>query len=400
VDGAPSLPPALRTLIETGRNVVGRSQVAQVGIARLDGIVVAEHLPALSRTPVAAAIKRARAETCMPLAISEVRSALKGEWGEDPDRVLDSLEEKPIAVGPHAQVHRAELDGRAVAVKVLRPGLAAAARSELSLLDLLGMPARMAFPALDTGPLIREVRERALDEFDLEHEGEGQRRAARALAGVEGVEVAKVQLEHTTPGVLVADFVEHPLLTDPGVLEHANLAAIAHTLVRVYAGALGEFGAVLANARASDVAVHPDGRSITLLHAGASRPVNRVRLEAAVGAVKALRMDEPETFALAMKALGLLRPDDALGAHELIRYVLGDLLTGPATLDDRALERVSDRAAQRGEELLRLAARTMLQPEDLWVGRALGQTVSLLARLGVQEDWVALALGDIERGWW
>ncbi len=399
MDDTPSLPPALRTLIETGRNLVGRSRVAQVGIARLDGVVVAEHRPALSRTPVAAAIKRARAETCTPLSRSEVEGALRSEWGEQPDRVLDSLDPEPIAVGPHAQVHRAEIDGRPVAVKLLRPGLAAAARSELSLLDLLGMPARMAFPALDTGALIREMRERALDEFDLEHEGEAQRRVARALAGVEGVDVAKVQLEHTTPGVLVADFVEHPLLTDPGVLDHADLEAIARTLMRVYAGALGEFGAVLANARASDVAVHPDGKAITLLHTGASRPVNRVRLEAAVGAVQALRMDEPETFGLAMKAMGLLSAADAAGAHELVRYVLGDLLTGRAVLDDRALEAIGDRAAERGDELLRLAARTMLKPEDLWVGRAIGQTVSLLARLGVEEDWVALALGDVQRGW-
>lgn len=399
MDGAPSLPPALRTLIETGRNVVGRSRVAQVGIARLEGVVVAEHLPALSRTSVGDAITRARRETCTPLTPSEVEAALRSEWGEKPERVLDSLDPEPVAVGPHAQVHRAQLDGATVALKVLRPGLAAAARSELSLLDLLGMPARMAFPSLEPGPLIREVRERALDEFDLEHEAEAQRRAARALGGIEGVDVAKVHLEHTTPGVLVSDFVEHPLLTDPGVAEHADGATIARTLVRVYAGALGEFGSVLANARASDVAVHPDGKAITLLHAGASRPVNRVRLEAAVGAVQALRMDEPETFGLAMKALGMLRPEDAENAHALIRHVLGDLLTGPAVLDHRALEAVGERAAERGEELLRLASRTMLAPEDLWVGRALGQTVSLLARLGAEEDWVALALGDIQRGW-
>lgn len=379
--------------------MVSRSRVAQVGIARLDGVVVAEHLPALSRTPVAAAIKRARTETCTPLTIAEVEAALKSEWGEAPDRVLDSLDPDPIAVGPHAQVHRAELDGRPVAVKVLRPGLAAAARSELSLLDVLGMPARMAFPSLETGPLIGEVRERALDEFDLEHEGEGQRRASRALSGVEGVHVARIHLEHTTPGVLVADFVTDPLLTDPGVLDHADRTTIARTLVTIYAGALGEFGEVLANARASDVAVHPDGKGITLLHAGATRPVNRKRLEAAVGAVQALRTDERETFGLAMKALGMLLPEDAEGAHELIRDVLGELLTGPVVLDAAALEALGDRAATRGEELLRLASRTTLAPEDLWVGRALGQTVSVLARLGVEEDWVLLALSGIKRGW-
>ena len=39
------------------------------------------------------------------------------------------------------------------------------------------------------------------------------------------------------------------------------------------------------------------------------------------------------------------------------------------------------------------------QPEDLWALRALGHTVSLLARLEVEEDWLVLGVAAVTSGW-
>ena len=45
------------------------------------------------------------------------------------------LDPEPIAVTPSAQVHRGVLEGRPVAVKLLRPGLASSVRQDLVLLE-------------------------------------------------------------------------------------------------------------------------------------------------------------------------------------------------------------------------------------------------------------------------
>ena len=136
---------------------------------------------------------------------------------------------------------------------------------------------------------------------------------------------------------------------------------------------------------------------MTLQWVGAGREVDPLRLEAAVGAAQALRIDDAEAFALALKALGLLEHDDAMAAHALLREVLGPLVAGPARLDAEALRAAADRALDRGRELLGLATRVKAQPEDLWALRALGHTVSLLARLEVEEDWLVLGVARRER---
>ena len=382
--------PALRRLYETARGVAGRSRTVQAGVARLEGVVLAEHLPERMRAPVMDAIASARAETSGRLPVSDVERELPGD--------LDSLEEHPQAVEAHAQTHRAVLDGRPVLAKVGRTGLAASARSDLSLLDLMAGPAKAAFPTLDVGPLIREVRERAVDELDFEHEAALQRRVGRALRAVDGVDVAPVVLDLCSERVVVAEAAGGTPLDDPAALEGVDRSLLARRLVTVFCGAPGALGMVLADARAAETYVQADG-SLTLQWVGAARTVDARRLEAATGAAQALRIDDAEAFALAVKALGLLGQEDALHAHALLRDVLGPLVAGPARLDADALRAAADRTLDRAAEVVALAARVKLQPEDLWAARSLAHTVSLLARLDAEEDWLVLGVAAVRAGW-
>ena len=89
------------------------------------------------------------------------------------------------------------LGGAGVAVKLRRPGLAAAVRSDLALLDAHATPLARVFGAADPGALLREARERVLDELDLEHAGTTQRRFARAARRLNGVMVDISQYRRT-----------------------------------------------------------------------------------------------------------------------------------------------------------------------------------------------------------
>ena len=126
---------------------------------------------------------------------SRTSRSLKGAWGSPPGKVLDKIDREPLAVTPSAQVHRGVRDGTAVAVKVLRPGLAGAVRNDLALLDVLAAPLRQVFGAMDAGAILREVRETALDELDLEHEASTQRQLRRTLRGVDGLVVPAPDME-------------------------------------------------------------------------------------------------------------------------------------------------------------------------------------------------------------
>ena len=401
MDAQTRLPPSLVALIEAGRAFASQAPSARVPVARLDGVVRPAIVPAELRPRVGATIERALAATSAePLSARDVENQLKAAWGEPPGRMLDDIDlDSPVAVRPHAQTHRAVLDGEPVAVKVLRPRVVATTRADLALLDALARPAGAAFPAVDPGPLLAELRERTMDELDLEHEGEIHRRVARGLRRVDGVEVARVDGELTTHDVHVSAWLEGPALADAGAAP-GDPGALARLLVLVYLGAPRAIGMALANPRANDVVLMSGG--VGLIGPGAARAVAAARIDGWIAALEALQGRDAGAFATAMSdGLGLLPDDAAHTAYEHIEVALGPLLLtgGPARLDDAALAAAGERALPLTGEAARVATRATPDPADLWPLRMLAQLAPMLAVLGAEEDWLALALDALRRGW-
>lgn len=367
---AAALPPALSALLDAGTALVRRSSSGRVALTRALQLLPED----LRRTPVAVP---------EPLAFKDVEKLLKSAWGRPATKALADLEREPLHVAAAAQVHRGETqEGDVVALKVLRPGLAAAVRNDLALLDLLAAPLGQVFGAMDAGPILRAVREMALDELDLEHEASNQRQVRRLLRGVDGLVVPVPDLELSTPGVLVTEFVE-------GSAEAGAEAAPALVAAHL-AAARG--GLVLTDPRPSHVLTRADG-TVVLLGTGAARPFPRERLNAYLSALTALRSEDQDAFATTLSNdINLLPPADALKAYALVAIVADGALTQPARLDASLLLDVERRALEHVGAGLALAATVTPDPADLALARSLGQLTATLAHLGATEDWGALTL--------
>jgi hypothetical protein len=380
------LPPALRTLAETGWALASRAPSARVALARAAGVVDPEALPSAIREPVMRELEMARAAACEPLDARTVERALKDAWGRAPGKVLDELDAQPLAVRAAAQTHRGVVDGAPVAIRVRRPGLDRAVRSDVALLDALAAPLGVALPRADTRALLRSGREQTLDEMDFEHEASTHRRVARVMRGVEGLIVPSVHGELCAEAVFVADLLEGATLADGARPHDAGTAARA--LVEGHVAA-ARAGIALLDARPGHVVVLADG-GIGLLGAGLARPVDRGRVGLALDALAALRADDAEEFSRAVAAAGLLPAGAAGAAHGLALSALGPLASGPATLNAAALRRVAVRAADHAPAIFALVPAAQPHPDDLWLARAAGQLVATLARLGATADWPAL----------
>jgi predicted unusual protein kinase regulating ubiquinone biosynthesis (AarF/ABC1/UbiB family) len=342
--------------------------------------------PALAGLP--AELERARVAAATPVAFKEIEKLLKSAWGSPVGQVLDELDREPLAVTPSAQVHRGVRDGAPVAVKLLRPGLAGAVRNDLALLDLLAAPLRQVFGALDAGAILREVRETALDELDLEHEASNQRQLRRTLRGIEGLVVPAPDMDLSGETVLVSELLEGRTLADPKA-KVADPGAVARTLVAAHVTA-ARAGLVLTDPRPGHVVLLKGG-GVGLLGAGLVRPVDRDRTAAALEVLVAWRAGDQDAFAaLVADRLELLPSADAIKAYGLAAVVLGDVLGGDATLDGPALAAIAERGLDHLTAALQLAATVTPHPHDLAVVRSVGQLASLLARLGATEDWGAL----------
>jgi hypothetical protein len=375
---APRLPTALRALLEAGGALVRRSASGRMALARAAALVDPAALPG-GPAELPAPLADARAAADAPLDEREAERRLK--------RVVAAWDAEPLAVAPASQVHRGTTDdGDAVAVKLQRPGLAAGVRSDLALLDALAGPLRQAFRALDAGALLREVREAALDELDLEHEASNQRQARRALRGVDGLVVPAPDLSRSDEDVLVTELLDGPTLADAAPDDPGRAA---RTLLAAHVTA-ARAGIALTDPRPSHVILLAGG-DVGLLGTGAARPVDRERVAAGLDAAAALRAGDEDAFADAVAGRLRLLPDPAARkAYVLLGELLDGLLSGPATLDAAALRGIAERAVRRLDPLVDLAAVVTPRPADLGAARSLLQLAALLARLEATEDWGAL----------
>ena len=330
-----------------------------------------------------------------PIPFKQVERAIRDAWGGKPGDELDELDTDPVAVTPGAQIHRAVLDGEPVAVKVLRPGLASSVRQDLSVLERLLAPLASAFPAIDAPAVLREVRERVLDELDLEHEAGAQRRFHRALRRHASVVVPAPVMRLAHPGVAVSEWIDGVPLREAGDERDAACA----TLVRFSLGAQRSLGMAHAAIDPDDVLVLDDGR-IAVIDFGAVAPVPAERLDASVRGLDAFIAGDGEALGTALETIGALPASLGPVALALARHALGPLGEGgPSRLDVNAVTAARDRLLERTDELIQIITHGATPPADLWPVRGIAQTFSTIARVGATGDWLALARDALREGW-
>jgi hypothetical protein len=383
----------LDALIGVGLRLAGSAPSGRVALAQVARAISLDWVPLPWGESSVAELRAAVDASYEPIAFGRVERVLRDAWGVKPSEELDSLDSDPVAVTPGAQVHRGMLEGSPVAVKVLRPGLAASARQDLALLEGLLAPLSAAFPAVDAAAVIREVRERVLDELDLEFEAGAQRRFHRALRRHPAFVVPAPVTRLAHPAVMVSEWIDGVSLWDAPDPDDAAAKLVAFSF-----GAQ-RFGLVHAAIDPDDVLVLADGR-IAVVDFGAVAPVAPERAELALRVLDALASGDGDGFGAALEALGSLPA--ALGpvALELVRHALGSLgETGPSTLDSEAVIAARDRLFAQSDALATVLTSGSLPSADLWPARGLGQTFSAIARVGATGAWVELVRGALRDGW-
>jgi ABC1 atypical kinase-like domain len=342
---------------------------------------------------IAIELEAARAAACEPVDARRIERALRDAWGCRPAGELDELDREPVAVTPTSQVHRGVLDGAAVAVKVVRPGLAASVRQDLALLEGLRRPLQDAFPALDAAAVLREFRERLPEELDLENEAWVQRQFHRALRNHPYLTVPAPVTRLSHHGVLVSEWID-------GVpLDSARDPATASARLIVFVLGSARVGTIYAGADRDDILVLEDGR-LAILDYGATRRVEPRRVLAAALALQALVDGDADAFGSALGQLGWLPSSQAGEAFELAREALGEPAgAAPVRLDTGAVLAARDRLLSHPEPLKRLALAGALPAADLWPVLAVAQLFATIARIGATGPWSALTQAAVRDGW-
>src|SRR5579871_4674692 len=169
----------------------------------------------------------------------EMRKVIEQELDDPISEVFAEFNEEPIAAASIGQVYRARLhDGRAVAVKVQYPGVAAAVRADLQNLGMILRLAKRIAPGLDPQTVGEEIRHRIEEELDYELEAANQRTLHRIFRGHPFIVVPGVVTELSRERVMVSDYVHGRKFEEFKTFPQADRDRIAEMIFRFYFGCL------------------------------------------------------------------------------------------------------------------------------------------------------------------
>ena len=175
-----------------------------------------------------------------PVPLADVQQTIEEDLGVRISKAFDSFDAQPLASASLGQVHRATLrDGRAVAVKVQRPGIVAQVNDDLKALDEIAAFVdrhTQAGRRYEFGPMIGEFRTSVMDELDYNVEAAHLRTLGDNLAGFQRIIVPAPVDGYVSRRVLTMDYVRGAKVTilNPVTLIDVDSEGLAEELISAY----------------------------------------------------------------------------------------------------------------------------------------------------------------------
>jgi ubiquinone biosynthesis protein len=225
---------------------------------------------------------------------AEIEQIVQDQLGAGITDLFSSFDSEPMASASLGQVHQAALrDGRAVAVKVQRPGIRRQIADDL---EVLGDMADFLDSHTDAGrtfgfaDLLEQFRRSLLAELDYRREAENLRTMRRHLEGFGRIVVPEPIADYTTGKVLTMELIDGRKVTSVGPLGMMEIdgAALAEELFGAYLQQILGAGFIHADPHPGNVLITADGRLGLIdlgmvAHVGHDMQEHLVKLLLAVG---------------------------------------------------------------------------------------------------------------------
>lgn len=326
-----------------------------------------------------------------PVGFATVERVLLQELGAEGLARLEGLEPEAAAAASIGQVHRAHVDGQAVAVKVQYPGVAESIPSDLAVLRrmtsaLLGVSGRR----VPVDALFEELEESLSAEADYRREAANLARYRQRLGEDQRFVVPQAHLDLSTERVLVMDWLEGvPLgrwLQQAPSLEARE--RVARALLDQYCREFFEWGLVQTDPNPGNFLILADGR-LGLLDFGATREYSDSFRDRYVMMLRALATGDEEAITDAGLSFDLLdarESEEARAAFvEMMRLATKPFEPAAQPFDFRA----PDYHETARQVVLRFLGSLKYTPPPrhlIFLHRKLGGIFNLLRRLEVQLD--------------
>jgi predicted unusual protein kinase regulating ubiquinone biosynthesis (AarF/ABC1/UbiB family) len=258
-----------------------------------------------------------------PMSAELAAGVVEAELGQRPERLFLEWDPAPIASASIGQVHRAiTRDGRAVAVKVQYPGVDAAIRADLDNAGVAFGALAMAFPGLEPGPLVAELRDRVSEELDYANEARNQQLFVDWYRDHPFIHVPEVLHELSTSRVLVTELAEGVRFDEMTTWDQAEKDLAAEAIYRFVFRSLYRLNAFNGDPHPGNYLFRPGGQ-VTFLDFGLVKHFTGDELEVFADMVRAMvHEDDIARFRSIVEGVGLLAPGHTF-ADDLVRGYYG-----------------------------------------------------------------------------
>jgi predicted unusual protein kinase regulating ubiquinone biosynthesis (AarF/ABC1/UbiB family) len=335
-----------------------------------------------------------------PMPVADVHRMLAEQLGRGWRERFAEFDDEPRAAASIGQVHRAVWRGangrpRDVAVKVQYPGADLALDSDLRTLERFSRLFGAIFPALDARALIRELRERTMEEVDYRLEAERQRAFATGFADWPGLRIPRVV--GSAPKVLVTEWLDGFPLRDllGGRGAEADRDRYGHTVVETMFASPTRVGLLHADPHPGNFLVLADGSGLGMIDFGAAATLPDGIPPVLVRILRLTAEQDAEGLDRLLRSEGFLAP--GAESADVLRWV--GALADPLRVEtfhftEEWIARQGARVANPTNRAYRDTGRALsFPPEHALVMRVLSGWMNILARL----DCTVAARALVER---
>ena len=244
-----------------------------------------------------------------PMSAELAASVVAEELGGPPEHLFARWDPLPFAAASIGQVHRAiTRDGHAVAVKVQYPGIAESIEADVRNVGLLRRIAALAFPGLDTGALVDELRDRLREEVDYHLEAHHQELFAGYYEGHPVIRVPRVVPELSTGRVLTSELASGWRFEDVLRWDQRERDLAAETIHRFVFRGLYRLRAFNGDPHPGNYLFHGRGR-VTFLDYGLTKRFTAEELAPLEDAARYIAVERDGAgFRAALERAGFLQP--------------------------------------------------------------------------------------------
>ena len=294
---------------------------------------------------------------------------------------LPRLEETPLAAASFGQVHRAWLaDGTPVAVKVQYPDLAPRVAMDLALLRLALHFFGLLLPGWPLKLIHEEIARTSREEQDYLAEGTSADRLRPNLAK-HGIKVPRIFWEHTRETVLVMEFAPGATLarTDLGALPLPLRRSLTERIIDGYLDQLLEVGFFHGDPHAGNFIL--DGEDLWLIDFGMTAEISARERDLYRRFLECLRQDDTDGMVDVLGEIGIVTPGSDRSALKALAHEIYHQLAHLTPHAFKGSKREAELSSRVGEFLRRMQGGIVFPRHTILLTRALSLVEGLCVEL-------------------